>query len=271
MSDGITMIGAGGRMGQTIIRVLLEKRIAGLSLYGALDVAESKSIGKDAGLYAGAEKAGVDITADFAQAVGGAAAAIDFTFHTAAAEHARKCAEVGTALIVGTTGLTADEELNIEKAAQRIPVVLAPNMSLGMNLLFSLVEKAAAALKGKGYDIEIVERHHRRKKDAPSGTAIGLGQAAARGLQWELDEVAVHGRHGITGERPDEEIAFHAIRGGDFVGDHNVIFAAEGESVELSHRATTRDTFAFGALQAARWIVDKQPGLYTMRDVLSID
>lgn len=266
----VCMIGAAGRMGKAIIRCLLEGRVEGLTLHSAVDMDTCPALGADAGLHAGAPEAGVPITADLEKAVTGADVAIDFTFHTVAVEHALLCAKQSTAVVVGTTGMTGDEEGNLENVTKAIPVILAPNMSLGMNLLFCLVEEAAAALKGKGYDIEIVERHHRRKKDAPSGTALGLGKAAARGMQWDLNRVAVHGREGIAGERPVEQIAFHAVRGGDFVGDHTVIFAAEGESVELSHRATTRDTFAVGALQAAAWVKGQPPALYTMKDVLGL-
>jgi 4-hydroxy-tetrahydrodipicolinate reductase len=173
--------------------------------------------------------------------------------------------------VIGTTGLSADERAAVEKAARDIPVVMAPNMSLGVNLLFALLEQAGRVLKEKGYDVEIIERHHRRKKDSPSGTALGLGQAVARGMDLDLEKVAVHGRHGLVKEdRPATEIGFHAVRGGDFVGDHTVIFAAEGESVELSHRATSRDTFAMGALRAAAWLAGRPAGLYTMRDVLGV-
>ena len=143
-------------------------------------------------------------------------------------------------------------------------------MSMGVNLLFSLVQKAAEALKDKGYDVEIIERHHRRKKDSPSGTALGLGEAAAAGFGWDLKKVAVHGRDGLVGERPAEQIGFHAVRGGDIIGDHTVLFAADGECVELSHRATSRDTFAIGALRAAAWAASQKAGLYTMRDVLGV-
>ena len=183
--------------------------------------------------------------------------------------NAPRIAKAGKALVIGTTGLTADEKKMIERAAKKIPVVLAPNMSLGVNLLLSLVEQAARVLKGKNYDIEIIERHHRRKKDSPSGTAIGLGEAAAKGLGWDLKKVAVHGREGLVGERPNEQIGFHAVRGGDIVGDHTVLFAADGECIEISHRATSRDTFAIGALRAAAWL-GRKPGLYSMRDVLGV-
>jgi 4-hydroxy-tetrahydrodipicolinate reductase len=152
-----------------------------------------------------------------------------------------------------------------------IPVVQAPNMSLGVNLLFVLLEQAGRALKDRGYDVEIIERHHRKKKDSPSGTALGLGQAVARGLDVKLDEVSVYGRHGLVKtDRRATEIGFHAVRGGDIVGDHTVMCATEGELVEISHRATSRDTFAIGALRAAAWLKGRAPGLYSMRDVLGL-
>ena len=195
---------------------------------------------------------------------------IDFSGHQGTAGNASRIAEWKKALVIGTTGLTPDEKKVIEQAAAKIPIVLAPNMSLGVNLLLSLVQKAAEALKGKGYDIEIIERHHRRKKDSPSGTAIGLGEAAAKGFGWDLKKVSVHGREGLVGERPVEQIGFHAVRGGDLIGDHTVLFAADGECIELSHRATSREAFALGALRAAVWVADRKAGLYSMRDVLGV-
>jgi 4-hydroxy-tetrahydrodipicolinate reductase len=196
---------------------------------------------------------------------------IDFSGAASTAALAPVLAERGVAWVIGTTGLDDAQRQAVEQAAQRTAVVMAPNMSLGVNLLLQLVEDAARALRGRGYDIEIIERHHRRKKDAPSGTALGLGEAAARGMEWQLDAVAQHGRSGVTdGDRPVEQIGFHAVRGGDFVGDHTVVFAAEGESVELGHRATSRDTFARGALRAAAWATGREPGLYSMRDVLGL-
>jgi 4-hydroxy-tetrahydrodipicolinate reductase len=173
-------------------------------------------------------------------------------------------------MVVGTTGLDDQEVAVLHEAGKSIPIVWAPNMSLGVNLLFSLVESAAAALRDKGYDIEIIERHHRLKKDAPSGTALGLAKAAAAGYEWDLENTRKDGRSGDEGARPDAEIGIHAVRGGDIVGDHTVLFAAEGECVELSHRATTRDTFAVGALRAASWVVGREPGVYSMKDVLGL-
>jgi 4-hydroxy-tetrahydrodipicolinate reductase len=268
MSHRIAILGAAGRMGRALARCLLGGDVPGLQLAGALESPEHPQQGADVGELAGAGRCDVLITDDLLSAAENADVAIDFSFHAATAEHAAALSGKGTAMVIGTTGLTDEEFQSIEEASIRIPIVLAPNMSVGVNLLFSLAEQAAAALRGKGYDIEIVERHHRLKKDAPSGTALGLGRAVARGLETNLDEVARHGREGITGERTDDEIGFHSVRGGDVVGDHTVIFATSGELIELSHRATTRDTFAIGALRAATWVAGRKAGLYSMKDVL---
>lgn len=199
---------------------------------------------------------------------------MDFSHHTATAAAAPQLAAAGIPWLVGTTGLTDADRAAIAAAARQIPVVLSANTSAGINILLTLVARAAAALKNSGYDCEIIERHHRRKKDAPSGTALALGQAAATALGWNLNEVAIDGRTGITGERPEKQIAFHAIRGGDFIGDHTVLFATDGECLELTHRATTRDTLARGALRAARWLPahpTRPPRLYSMADVLGLN
>ena len=268
---GIVLLGAAGRMGRTIVRCLAQGRVSGLRLAGAVDLWDVPDRGKDIGLLAGVDAMGIPLDTDLARSLPLADAVIDFSGHQGTAGNAPRCAEAGKPLVIGTTGLNEEELAVVNRAAKSIPIVMAPNMSLGVNLLFGLVEEAARALRGRGYDIEIVERHHRRKKDAPSGTALGLGEAAARGMEWNLNDVAVHGRSGVSPtERPVEQIGFHAVRGGDFVGDHTVIFAAEGESVELSHRATSRDTFAVGALQAARWIAGRPAGLYSMKDVLGL-
>lgn len=266
----IAILGAAGRMGHAIARCLYHGAVEGLELAAAVDREGIDQLGRDMGEVVGLKSAGVAITSDLAAALEVSDVAIDFSFHEAAAEHAAGVVTAGKALVLGTTGLTEKEKAAVEEASHAIPVVMAPNMSLGVNLLFSLTQQAAAALKGQGYDVEIIERHHRRKKDAPSGTALGLGEAAAAGLGWHLGDVAVHGRKGVAGERPHEEIGFHAIRGGDVVGDHTVVFAADGEIVELSHRATSRDTFAVGALRAAAWVDGKAPGLYSMQDVLGL-
>ena len=196
-------------------------------------------------------------------------AVIDFTFHEAVPENITKAAEDGVVYILGTTGLTDEEQAVVDAAAKKIPVVQSGNFSLGINLLLGLVRKASEIL-GVEYDCEVVEMHHRHKKDAPSGTALMLAKAAADGRGQDFDDVSVVGREGIVGERPQGEIAVHALRGGSVIGDHTVMFAGDVERVELVHKAQTREAFAAGALRAALWAADKAPGLYNMRDVLDI-
>lgn len=266
----VVIIGAAGRMGRTFIRLLQQKAVPDLQLGGAVDLWDCPERGQDAGLISGVGAMGVLLTSDLAEVAPTCDVVIDFSSHQGASGNATRLAAWGKPVVIGATGLSADEKQLVFEAAKKIPVVHSPNMSLGVNLLFALVQEAAAALKGKGYDIEIIERHHRRKKDSPSGTALGLGEAAAAGSGWNLQQVAVHGREGIVGERPAEQIGFHAVRGGDFIGDHTVVFAGDGESIELSHRATSRDTFALGALRAAHWLAGKPAGLYTMQDVLGL-
>ncbi len=266
----MVLIGAAGRMGKNIIRCLGGGAAPGLKLVGAIDLWDCPEREQDAGLAAGVGALGVKITSDLAAVAAAADVFVDFSGHNSTAGNAPRIAGWGKALVVGTTGLSLEEKANVETAALKIPVVMAPNMSLGVNLLCALVEQAARTLKEKGYDIEIIERHHRRKKDSPSGTAIGLGEAAARGMGWDLKQAAIHGRSGLVGERPAGQIGFHAVRGGDIVGDHTVLFAADGECLELSHRATSRDAFATGALRAAVWVVGQPPGFYTMKDVLGL-
>ena len=269
--SNISVIGAAGRMGKAIIRCLQTGVVPDLTLSGAIDIWDCPDLNKDAGVASGAHEAGVLITADLAVVAPSSDVVIDFSYPKGTAGNAPRMAEWGKAWVIGTTGLNDDELGAVRAAADKIPIVMAPNMSLGVNLLFQLVEDAARALKDRGYDVEIVERHHRRKKDAPSGTALGLGRAVARGMDLDLDQVARHGREGLEKEeRPATQIGFHAVRAGDYVGDHTVVFATDGESVELSHRATSRDTFAIGALRAAAWVNGKAPGLYSMRDVLGL-
>ena len=194
-------------------------------------------------------------------------AVIDFTFHEAVPENITKAAEDGVVYILGTTGLTDEEQAVVDAAAKKIPVVQSGNFSLGINLLLGLVRKASEIL-GVEYDCEVVEMHHRHKKDAPSGTALMLAKAAAAGRGQELDKVSVFGRKGMVGERPEGEIAIHALRGGSVVGDHTVMFAGDVERVEITHKAQSREAFAAGALKAAQWAAGRNPGIYTMRDVL---
>jgi 4-hydroxy-tetrahydrodipicolinate reductase len=271
MSIRISIIGAAGRMGRALTRGLVEGWVPGLKLAGAVDLAGIPGQGSDAGLLAGTAAAGVLLTADLPALKPVTDVFIDFSFHTGIPERAKLLPSWGVPWIIGTTGLTVAEKDSVREAAASLPVILAPNMSLGVNLLEALVEEAARRLAGQGYDIEIIETHHRKKLDAPSGTALFLGEAAARGSGVKLTDVARNGREGMSKSiRPAQEIGFHAVRGGDIAGDHHVQFLAEGEMLDLSHRATTRDTFAAGALRAAAWLHGKPAGLYTMRDVLGL-
>ena len=272
MADvGVIVVGAAGRMGRMIIQTIQEGGSQPCALVGAIDVPGQSVLGQDAGVLASGKALGVKITSDLAAVARPGHVVIDFTTPAAMFATARIAAEKGSALVVGTTGLKEAELAALRKIAATIPVVQTANMSLGVNLLLSLLNKAALALKERGYDVEIIERHHRRKKDSPSGTALALGQAVADGFSWDLKEVAVNGRAGLEpGDRPVPQIGFHAVRGGDIVGDHTVLFAAEGECLEFSHRATTRQTFARGALQAAAWLARQPAGFYTMRDVLGV-
>jgi len=269
MSDTlqVAMLGASGRMGRTIVPLVLAA--PDLHLTGALADASDAAIGVDAGSHAGAAAAGVAITSDAARALEGARVAIDFTLPQASVRHARLCAERSCALVIGTTGQDAAATGQIEAAAKSIPIVMAPNMSLGVNLLLRLAELAARALD-QDYDAEVYEAHHRHKVDAPSGTALALGRAVAAGRGLDFEKVAILARQGHVGARPRGAIGFSVARGGDIVGDHRLIFAGNGEQLELSHHAQDRSGFAQGALAAARWVVGRPPGLYSMRDVLGI-
>jgi len=256
--------GAGGRMGRRLIALATED--AELALAAAFERPDHPEIGNDAGSLAGVEHVGVPLSArrDVAADV-----AVDFSHADSALAMIPWCAERGIAIVVGTTGLGTEGTRALDAAARRVPCLQAPNMSLGVNVLLRLVREAAKAL-GDAYDVEIVEAHHNKKKDAPSGTALALGEAAAAGLGRHLGQVAVHGRHGMVGERPPHEIGFHAVRAGDIVGEHTVIFGGVGERIEVRHVASSRDTFARGALRAAKFIASKPPGRYTMADVLGL-
>ena len=266
----VLLLGAAGRMGQAISRIVAAGSLPGFRIVAAVDHPQSPLIGQDVAAAAG-HPLGVSVSSDLDAALTVPAdVAVDFTSPAASAAAAPRLAHANLPWIVGATGLGPDEKSAVTNAARHIPVVLAANMSLGINLLYALVEQAARVLAARGYDCEIIERHHRRKKDAPSGTALFLGEAAAAGFDWPLAEVARNGRSGLAGERPEREIGFHAVRGGDFAGDHSVLFAADGECLEFSHRATSRDTFAYGALRAAAWLPGHPPALYGMRDVLGL-
>lgn len=265
----VIVAGAAGRMGQRIIHMV--RNHPDLELSGAFERPGSPVIGRDAGAISGLGETGVTITEGLDSVINKADVLIDFTFHEATVQFARRAAEYGTAMVIGTTGLTPEELTTISALAEaHFPCVQSPNMAVGVNVLFKLVEKTAAIL-GNAYDVEIVEAHHRMKKDAPSGTALKLGQMAAAALGRDLAEVGVMERNGIIGERTDREIGIQTIRGGDIVGEHTVYFAGAGERLEITHRATNRDNFARGAALAAHWVAGKPKGLYTMFDVLDLN
>jgi 4-hydroxy-tetrahydrodipicolinate reductase len=263
----VAMLGASGRMGRTIVPLIVAS--TDLRLSGALAAAGDVHAGHDAGVVAGTAPLAVSITSDAERALEAAQVAIDFTLPAASLQHARLCLARQVPLVIGTTGHDAAARAEIERIAGSIPVVMAPNMSLGVNLLFKLAEIGARAL-GAEYDIEIFEAHHRHKVDAPSGTALGLGRAVARGRGTTLEEAAEYARHGATGPRREGRIGFSVMRGGDIVGDHRVFFAGPGEQIELAHHAQDRSGFARGAVAAARWVAGQPPGLYSMMDVLGL-
>jgi 4-hydroxy-tetrahydrodipicolinate reductase len=256
-------------MGRRLMALCLED--SELQLASAIECAGHACIGQDAGPLCGlAKDTGVLITDNFA-AARVADVALDFTLHEAATRHAEEAAALGLPLIIGATGMTDDEKKRIAKAAERIPLIHAPNFSVGVNVLLKVAELVARTL-GDGYDVEILEAHHNQKLDAPSGTAMGLAEAIARGLNRNWREVSVYGRHGMVGKRKPKEIGIHALRMADVVGEHTAFFAIGGERIELTHKASSRDTFARGALRAAKWLVQnrKGPGMYTMAEVLGL-
>ena len=239
-----------------------------IRLTGALDRADSDALGSDATAFLG-HASGVMVRSDIAAGLAGADVLIDFTRPEGTLRHLEVCRKLGVNMVVGTTGMNAQEKAQLGAAAQDIGIVFAPNMSVGVTLLINLVEQAAKVLS-EGYDIEVVEMHHRHKVDAPSGTALRLGEAAAKGLGQDLKDCAIYGREGNTGERNRKTIGFSTIRAGDIVGDHTVMFADEGERVEITHKATSRMTFANGAIRASIWLKDKPKGLFDMQDVLGL-
>ncbi|MFG1202377.1 4-hydroxy-tetrahydrodipicolinate reductase [Xanthobacter aminoxidans] len=267
----IVIAGAGGRMGRTLIRAIAETE--GLKLVGALEYAGSPHLGEDAGLMAGAAPNGVTVESDVAPSLNGADVVIDFSTPAATVRLAGRLAEAGIAHVIGTTGLSNEDNAAIADAALRTVIVKSGNMSLGVNLLAALTRRVAATL-GDDFDIEIVEMHHNRKVDAPSGTALLLGEAAAAGRNRKLDDCSERGRDGITGPRVKGNIGFASLRGGSVVGEHMVIFAGAAERIELVHKAEDRTLFANGALAAARWTkcgeTRREPGLYSMADVLGL-
>jgi 4-hydroxy-tetrahydrodipicolinate reductase len=264
----IGVIGAGGRMGQACIRQVNETD--GCVIVAASDVSGASMVGIDAGEAAGVGRLGVNVTDDTEALIAASDAVIEFTLPEPTVGHAALTAEAGVSHIIGTTGMTGDQEAALRSAGERTVIMHAPNMSLAVNLCFALTKQVAAALNDD-FDIEIFEMHHKHKVDSPSGTAVGLGRAAAEGRAVEIDTVARWAQHGITGERKRGDIGFASLRGGNVVGDHTVTFAIEGERLEISHKAQSRQIFARGAVYAALWSIDKAPGFYTMFDVLGIE
>lgn len=262
----IAIAGSAGRMGRALLEVV--SQAPDMQLSAALERAGSPYLGKDAGELIGTI-CDVKIIYDFAAALSESDTLIDFTRPEATMAHLAACRAAGVKMVIGTTGLTAEEKSTLKAASEEIAIVFAPNMSVGVNVTFKLLEIAAKVLN-EGYDIEIIEAHHRHKVDAPSGTALRMGEVIAQALDRDLDKVAVYGREGETGERQSDTIGFATIRAGDIVGEHTAMFAGTGERIEISHKASSRMTFAMGALRAVRFLADKQHGLFDMQDVLGL-
>ena len=262
----IAIAGSSGRMGKTLLESVLQAE--DMALHAAIEHSISAQLGRDAGELVGGA-CGVKITADVAAALKGAHVLIDFTRPEGTLRHLEVCKEFGVNMVIGTTGFNAQQKAQLGATAQHIGIVFAPNMSVGVNLTFKLLEMAAKVLN-HGYDIEIIEAHHRHKVDAPSGTALGMGEVIAKTLGRDLAQCAVYGRQGVTGERDPSTIGFATVRGGDIVGDHTVLFAGTGERIEITHKASSRATFALGALRAARFLNTVPAGMYDMQDVLGL-
>ncbi len=267
MATRIAINGAAGRMGRCLIQAV--EQTEGLELSAAIDRVDSSLIGADAGELAGVGKLGVSISSDIAAATANSDVIIDFTLPEVTMALLDQCVSNQCHLVIGTTGFCDQQKATIEQAAQSVSMVLAPNMSVGVNLSLKLLDIAARVL-GDDVDIEIVEAHHRHKVDAPSGTALKMGEVVADALGRDLKECAVYGREGRTGERDRKTIGFATVRAGDIVGDHTVMFASEGERVEITHKASSRMTFALGAMRASSWLMSRDSGLYDMQDVLDL-
>ena len=266
MTHKIAVAGASGRMGQMLIDAI--RSADDCMLTGALDIAGSPAVGQDAGAASG-KSVGVVITSDLRAGLQPSDVLIDFTRPEGTLAHLKVCRELGVAVVIGTTGFTEVQKAEIATIAQDIAVVMAPNMSVGVNVTLKLLEMAAKALS-TGYDIEIVEAHHRHKVDAPSGTALKMGEVIADALGRDLKDCAVYAREGVTGERDPSSIGFATIRGGDIVGDHTVLFAGIGERIEISHKSSSRATYAQGSLRSVRFLAGKKTGLFDMFDVLGL-
>lgn len=262
----IAVCGAAGRMGQRIIVAAVE---AGCTVSGALECPGHPLLGQDAGLVAGCGNLGVTISDDLNSVVAGCDVLIDFTSPKVSLKNLEVCGLKKKAIVIGSTGFTPEERAFAAELAKDVPVVLAPNMSVGVNVCFKVLKDVARIL-GDDFDVEIVELHHNKKKDSPSGTAVRMGEVVATALGRDYNQVANYHREGICGERTKQEIGMQTVRGGDIIGEHTVYFIGQGERIEISHRAMTRDMFSRGSVRAARWLVGKEPGMYDMQDVLGL-
>ncbi len=263
----IAVAGAAGRMGSRI--TALSREYKELKLVGAFEKKGHRDVGKDVGTIVGIGETGITLVDDLESIIDNADLVISFTTVEASKEHLRIASSKGKAMVIGTTGFTNDDLKEVHKLTKKIPCVMASNMSMGVNLLLKVLQDIAQTL-GDAYDVEIIEAHHRMKKDAPSGTALKMAQVIANALKRNLEDVAVYARKGIIGERTSKEIGIQTIRAGDIVGEHTVIFGGLGERIEVTHRVSSRDTFARGALRAAIWVHKKKAGLYDMQDVLGL-
>ena len=257
--------GACGRMGKMIIQGVVQQK--DMQLVGATEFSEHPQLGQDAGEVAGIGRLGVPVSGDLPAILDGGDVVIEFTTPRATLEHLRNVVDAGKTMVIATTGYTKEELAQVHELAAQIPCVMAPNMSVGVNVLLQAIQVVAKAL-GDDYDVEVIEAHHNQKVDSPSGTALRIAEVLAETLGRHLPDVGVYGRHGIVGKRLTKEIGIHAIRGGDIVGDHTVLFAGAGERLEITHRAQSRESFARGAIRAARWVVNAPKGLHDIREVL---
>lgn len=263
----VLVTGAAGRMGKQIISLLFQED--GMEIVGATEVAGHSLIGKDVGEMMGGGKMGVLVSSNLEEAASLADVLVDFTNPEATLDNATYASSKAKPMVIGTTGFSPAQRSRLEELAESFPCVISPNMSIGVNVMFEITKRMAELL-GREFDIEIVEAHHRYKKDSPSGTAIRLGEIVAESTGRNFSEVARFERHGNVGERLPNEIGIQSIRGGDIIGEHSVFFCGNGERIELTHRATNRNNFAWGAIRALRWIIGRSPGVYTMRDVLGL-
>lgn len=264
----VAIAGAAGRMGRELVEAITHSE-SDIAVSVATVRADDPALGVDVGLLAMGSALGVETVAELDSVLDDFDVLIDFTTPEATLQHLALCQQNRKAMVIGTTGFSESQHQRIANSGETIPIVFAPNMSIGVNLCFNLLEQAARVL-GDDVDIEIIEAHHRHKKDAPSGTALKMGEIVAQALDRNLQQVALYGREGMGEERDRKTIGFSTVRAGDIVGDHTVIFAGLGERVEITHKASSRMTFAIGAVRAANWIADKDPGLYSMRDVLNL-